>query len=110
MKKQIPCPVCEGRGHVHWCNTANDTCSTGSKTCSHCNGTGLREVEATNADHIRSMTDEELVDFADVQIGCGADFFLCGSVCSGKCDAYDDKTCREKILAWLKQPYKEDST
>ena len=62
----------------------------------------------SNADHIRSMTDEELVDFANVQIGCGADFFPCGSVCSGKCESYDDKTCREKILAWLKQPYKEN--
>ena len=61
-----------------------------------------------NAERIRSMTNEELADFANVQIGCGADFFPCGSVCNGKCESYDDETCRAKIMEWLKQPYKEE--
>ena len=85
MKKQIVCPVCAGRGFVSWLNTAEDTCSTGSKTCPHCNGSGLREIDMTNADHIRSMTDEELADFL--------------------VDLADDGNLL--IREWLKEPYKE---
>lgn len=57
----------------------------------------------SNADRIRSMSDEELVDWARVQIGCGAGFFPCGVVC-GKCETYSSEECKAKILKWLKQP------
>ena len=63
----------------------------------------------TNADHIRSMADDELADFANVQIGCGSGFFPCGLVCGGQCNSFDNDTCREKILNWLKQPHEADT-
>lgn len=58
----------------------------------------------TNADRIRAMSDEELVAWAHKQIGCGFDFFPCGIVCEGKCEAFSTEACDEKILEWLKQP------
>ena len=55
----------------------------------------------TNADRIRSMTDEELIDFifnAEVQkIDYGISF------CGAECD--EVHTCKECIKAWLKKPY-----
>jgi len=53
----------------------------------------------TNADHIRSMTDDEL-----------AKLLLDGvaeKVCPNGCDGCDGD-CDGKMLNWLKQPYKED--
>ena len=64
-------------------------------------------VPMTNADHIRSMTDEELAVFLE-----------CFGVCR-YCPEYDeasfveyvipdcDGDCERHILDWLKQPYKE---
>lgn len=66
-------------------------------------------VPMTNADHIRSMTDEELAAVLD---GYGA-YSVCDLVCGGKCYAIAslEKTasqkCREIILAKLREPYKE---
>lgn len=62
----------------------------------------------TNADHIRSMTDEELAEWiyngasSDPCDYCTPDSCFCdGATCRGKADA-------EIIADWLKQPYKED--
>ena len=53
----------------------------------------------TNADHIRSMTDEELARFLD-------DSNSQGCVCPTKdCEA----TCTQCIENWLKQPYEEET-
>ena len=53
----------------------------------------------TNADHIRSMTDEELAEFLD-------DSNSQGCVCPTKdCEA----TCKQCIVNWLKQPYKGEN-
>ena len=64
----------------------------------------LREQETvtnrnglTNADHIRSMTDEELA--SEIMCPYSIEPDLCNSV----------KTCNECCLEWLKQPYKEDA-
>ena len=73
--------------------------------------TGVRpeQVCMTNADRIRSMTDEELAAVLD---GYGA-YSVCDLVCGGKCYAIAslEKTasqkCREIILAKLREPYKE---
>ena len=63
----------------------------------------------TNADHIRSMTDEELADYmSDHAID---DF--CYIICGGECKAIAtfNKTpfqrCREIVSDWLKQPFDE---
>lgn len=66
-------------------------------------------VPMTNADRIRSMTDEELVEFL-YEYGA---YSMCEIVCGGKCHAIAslEKTasqkCREIILAKLQEPYKE---
>ena len=99
MTKQIVCAVCEGRGFVSWANNTEDTCSTGSKTCPHCNGTGVLEVPMTNADRIRAMSDEELAMFLrwDICTKIRGD----NRMCNGWCD--------ERVAEWLKQPYKEEA-
>lgn len=53
------------------------------------------------------MSDEELYLWAKKQIGCGFDFFPCGVVCDGKCESFDDETCKAKIMEWLKQPVED---
>ena len=63
----------------------------------------------TNADRIRSMTDEEMVEFL---FEYGA-YTVCDLVCGGGCTAVDSfketasQKCREIILAKLREPYKE---
>ena len=100
MTKEVLCPVCKGHGFV----TVIGENSISSYTCNNCNGSGLIEVPMTHADYFRAMSDEELVTWAHKQIGCGLGFFPCGVVCDGKCEAYDDETCKLKIMDWLKQP------
>lgn len=68
----------------------------------------LREQDATdisvghktNADHIRSMTDEELAAWFD--------HAFCDSRSLGFCQVFDGN-CEACALSWLKQPYKEDT-
>lgn len=96
-----------------FCFGKDDFCDDTNKcfTCDFCNCSGGEEREAigTNADHIRSMTDEELAAALD---GYGA-YSVCDLVCGGKCYAIAslEKTasqkCREIILAKLREPYKE---
>lgn len=65
----------------------------------------------TNADHIRSLTDEELADYMSEH--CIEDF--CYLVCGGGCNAFPtfNKTsgmvCREIVSNRLKQPYGGDT-
>lgn len=54
----------------------------------------------TNADHIRSMTDEDL---GSVLFGA-----LSANICPNGCDGCDGD-CDKHTLDWLKQPYKEDT-
>lgn len=63
----------------------------------------ISKNQKTNADRIRSMTDEELVKAI-----CGRG--LCGYIQDEYpqwCDDMPD--CGNCVLAWLKQPYKEDA-
>ena len=65
----------------------------------------------TNADHIRSMSDEELADYMSEH---SIDDF-CYIICGGECKAVAtfNKTpyqrCREIVSDWLKQPYGGDT-
>jgi hypothetical protein len=78
----------------------------------YCSETGCRKshnvtyeictmAPVTNADHIRSMTDEELAKFSAYQMSrrdCwGCTWFW-------PCD-YEKETCTKFFLDWLKQPY-----
>ena len=66
-------------------------------------------VPMTNADRIRSMTDEELVEFL-YEYGA---YTVCDLVCGGGCKALaslketSDEKCRRIILEKLRAPYKE---
>lgn len=76
--------------------------------CPYC---GSKMIEATtNADHIRSMTDEEMAVFLE-----------CFEVCH-YCPEHErlenepllrgercDEDCEKHMLDWLKQPYKEEA-
>lgn len=56
--------------------------------------------QKTNADHIRSMTDEELAEWFDRG--------FCGSRSLAECRGFNGG-CAVCVLDWLKQPYKEDA-
>ena len=58
----------------------------------------------SNADHIRSMTDEELAKFLADKIPHG-DCYGCQWFYDCFCDS---GSCGDNFLNWLKQPYKED--
>ena len=65
----------------------------------------------TNAQKIRAMSDEELA--GRMEAICISS--ICGIVCGGECNALPSLTksaserCKEIILEWLQQPYKEDA-
>lgn len=109
MKKTIACEKCGGRGYFTVPCYGEDYDGVTVLRCEVCKGNGMIEVPVTNADRIRSMTDEELAAVLD---GFGA-YSVCDLVCGGKCYAIAslEKTasqkCREIILAKLREPYKE---
>ena len=54
----------------------------------------------TNADRIRTMTDEELAEMFERWItNCDCNF----TPCVEYCDMFDGKTCKERWLCWLKK-------
>lgn len=84
-----------------WCNIACMYCTfTQERNCEH--------NKKTNADRIRSMSDEELA--AKISSRCISDI-----VCGGNCKAFAtlDKTsqqkCVEIVLDWLQQPAEEEA-
>ena len=86
-----------------FCNGKKDFCSVHicPEDCEFYDNTGGEYVEAkpTRADHIRSMTDEELAAFVCSLCDCTHD----------RCPGID--YCRKGhkgLIDWLKQPYKED--
>ena len=58
MMKKIPCPKCDGWGHI---SIVSEN-SVSGYTCEECDGSGQVEVTMTNADRIRAMTGEELAE------------------------------------------------
>lgn len=82
-----------------WCSTACMYCTLSQEeTCRHRKDVPDTNVVKTNADHIRSMSDEEL-----------AELLLNGNapmVCPNGCDECNGD-CDGRMLEWLKQPYKE---
>ena len=68
-------------------------------------------IPISNAERIRSMTDEELADYMSEHSIEDFCYIICGGEC--KAVATFNKTsvqrCREIVSDWLKQPYKEDT-
>lgn len=93
MTKKIPCPDCNGRGYI----CGHSEYSTWSEVCANCHGTGIIEAPMANADRIRAMSDEELVNW----LVCPYD--IDPDLCIGR------GTCYDCTLQWLRQPAKEES-
>lgn len=68
------------------------------KACQNWRAKNAPDVVYTNADRIRTMSDEELADLMMVELPCD---FLLGTAC----DIYEN--CKECILDWLRQPAEE---
>lgn len=89
MPKNVVCKKCNNLVN-DWCEKVIDSPDPDmQRDCQHFR-------EKTNADHIRSMSDEEM-----------AETFIKGD-CIGcpilyECDPYGD--CKPQILNWLKQPF-----
>ena len=89
-------------------NAQPKCCLPNGMECSH----GVKAHKPTNADRIRAMSDEELVD-----IFLRADFCKCcehekDGVCNYIC-AYPNipiyEGCRQAALKWMKQPVEVDT-
>lgn len=86
MTKTIVCPECNGFGyieeHVGGLIRKNE--------CSCCDGARILRVPMTNADRIRSMSDEALAGIVDCP------YYPCF-----------EKDCYECCLEWLQKPVKD---
>lgn len=60
----------------------------------------LGKKPLTNADRIRGMTDEELAYWM-------THLHEDGHCLNKRCQIFEDKTCEECVIDWLKQPAKE---
>ena len=95
--KLVICEKCWGTGHV---NGGNEN-STWSKTCEDCHGIVFSRVPITNADRIRSMTDDELNDLFHEIYNAGVDdasSYEWGHRTNGF----------EWTMDWLQQPAEDD--
>ena len=87
--KLVSCPQCGGFGFTSTpVSTDYEITVCRAKTCELCHGAGVIEVPMTNADRIRSMSDEELAKL------------LC---CTGW-----RMIERKECIEWLQQPANED--
>ena len=89
MPKNVVCKKCNNLVNG-WCEKVIDSPDPDmQRDCQHFR-------EKTNADHIRSMSDEEMAEtfIKSDCIGCPILY---------ECDPYGD--CKPQILNWLKQPF-----
>jgi hypothetical protein len=110
----MKCENCCGKGmEYYYAEISRDgtrvTIEQRERICHRCNGLGVR-LE-TNADRIRSMTDEGLAAYL---VDIGFDCHLCSEhrrldneplLRNEKCD----EKCEKHCLDWLKQPAEEDA-
>ena len=66
------------------------------------------EYHSTNADRIRAMSDEELMQFLFNEVSNNTICSFCVPTMRTKCKC--DGHCRNGILEWLKQPVKENNS
>ena len=99
--KKLVCYNCGGHGFI----TATYESGQISYICPVCGGIGTHEIQMTNADRIRAMSDEELATF----ISEIADECERNTECNQHCYGCDIEYCvRESCLKWLQQPAEED--
>ena len=99
--KKLVCYNCGGHGFI----TATYENGQTSAICPVCGGIGTHEIQMTNADRIRAMSDEELVNLHySSSAHCIADD-------PTVCDRHDFignlTPCEQCYLKWLQQPAEE---
>ena len=102
MKKQIACTECKGSGYITLTRMYDDLCGIGCKPCPSCNGTGFHEVDMTNAERIRAMSDEELAKWLCQWCTCVEGYCPGVKMCvfsAGKANG---------LLKWLQQPAEDE--
>lgn len=91
------CPYCGGRGYINRFENIEGGCRAYANECIACKGTGSILCPETNADRIRRMSDEELLDFMKKSVA----------------NAYMCKIMRTEpmflTLEWLQHPAEEDT-
>ena len=93
--KKLVCYNCGGHGFI----TATYENGQTSAICPVCGGIGTHEIQMTNADRIRAMSDEELVEFIKhIKVRAA----LCKAVKNN--DAFEELCSAE----WLQMPAEED--
>lgn len=96
------CHYCGGRGYINQFEKIDGGCRAWGKECIACKGTGSILFPETNADRIRAMSDEELVEFFKEIYEAGendAVKFEWGNIPYGF--VWDED--------WLQQPAEEDT-
>ncbi len=90
-----------GKKFFGWCKEVRDAPELDrERECEHF-------VQATNADDIRRMSDEELADLLAIWNFCS---YACPQQCSDKpFGGKGPENCKEQALRWLRQPAKEDT-
>ena len=99
--KKIVCYNCGGHGFI----TATYENGQTSAICPVCGGIGSHEIQMTNADRIRAMSDEELVNFLMRLMG-HAQCFAEGIFPYHPCP--QEQNCKQCGIDWLQQPAEED--
>lgn len=104
--KLVNCPACRGFG----VKTTFENNSSTTKICEKCGGLGDVWVPMTNADNIRSMSDEELAKYI-VGNAEGEEYqkyeyeFSIENVRYFNVDyEHQGKTAEDSVLYWLQQP------
>ena len=93
--KKLVCYNCGGHGFI----TSTYENGQTSAICPVCGGIGTHEIQMTNADRIRAMSDEELAEFIkNIKVRAA----LCKAVKNN--DAFEELCSAE----WLQQPAEED--
>ena len=93
--KKLVCYNCGGHGFI----TSTYENGQTSSICPVCGGIGTHEIQMTNADRIRAMSDEELAEFIkNIKVRAA----LCKAVKNN--DAFEELCSAE----WLQQPAEED--
>ena len=92
--KKLVCYNCGGHGFI----TATYENGQTSAICPVCGGIGTHEIQMTNADRIRAMSDEELANI--VECPYGNPYFDEHLPCKG--------SCHDCLLLWLQMLAEED--
>lgn len=96
---------CGARSPSVWHGTERDAIAAWNHRADH---SGEANGMVSNADRIRSLSDEELAEFLLKWIACDKEGFMCHPKEykeSGKCDG----RCVAGRIDWLRQPAKEET-